>query len=174
MQNTDSHQYGGGYKAHNTAPGHCTRGAGRAGGVLHPIKPPPPHFLNEIAAGRNRQAARSQMLEAARKRVSERKDSKRSHTANMDYFTGDTINLRHLREEKRRAALIVDRANYLEHVEDTRKPLQLSKKEIEFHSYLSGNIYSQTIVLTNPGPTSRRYNILPPDAPLLALHLQGS
>eukprot|EP00701_Giardia_intestinalis_P001266 XP_001705090.1 Hypothetical protein GL50803_33956 [Giardia lamblia ATCC 50803] len=36
MQNTDSHQYGGGYKAHNTAPGHCTRGAGRAGGVLHP------------------------------------------------------------------------------------------------------------------------------------------
>ncbi|ESU36310.1 Hypothetical protein DHA2_10034 [Giardia duodenalis] len=138
-----------------------------------PIKPPPPHFLNEIAAGRNRQAARSQMLEAARKRVSERKDSKRSHTANMDYFTGDTINLRHLREEKRRAALIVDRANYLEHVEDTRKPLQLSKKEIEFHSYLSGNIYSQTIVLTNPGPTSRRYNILPPDAPFTCATLAG-
>lgn len=138
-----------------------------------PIKPPPPHFLNEIAAGRNRQAARSQLIEAARKRVAERNDSKRSQTANMDYFTGDTINLRHLREEKRRAALIVDRANYLEHVEDTSKPLQLSQKEIEFHNYLAGNIYSQTIVLTNPGPTSRRYNILPPNAPFTCATLAG-
>lgn len=138
-----------------------------------PVKPPPPHFLNEIAAGRNRQAARSQLIDAARKRVAERKDSKRSHTANMDYFTGDTINLSHLREEKRRAALIVDRANYLEHVEDTSKDLQLSKKEIEFHNYLAGNIYSQTIILTNPGPTSRRYNILPPNAPFTCATLAG-
>lgn len=138
-----------------------------------PVKPPPPHFLNEIAAGRNRQAARSQLIDAARKRVAERKDSKRSHTANMDYFTGNTINLSHLREEKRRAALIVDRANYLKHVEDTSKDLQLSKKEIEFHNYLAGNVYSQTIILTNPGPTSRRYNILPPDAPFTCATLAG-
>ncbi|TNJ29462.1 hypothetical protein GMRT_10245 [Giardia muris] len=137
------------------------------------VKPPPPHFLNETKACVNRRAASRLRLEAARERVESRLRPEHEHKATRNHFTGGDFNIQRLKAEKQQATLLARFAQYPKHEEDTRKPLEVSVEGLRFSDYHPPNVYVQSFTITNTGPTTRRYNIVPPSAPFSCRTLAG-
>lgn len=137
------------------------------------VKPPPPHFLNETKACVNRRAASRLRLEAARERVESRLRPEHEHRATRNHFTGGDFNIQRLKAEKQQATLLARFAQYPKHVEDTRKPLEVSVDSLRFSDYHPPNVYVQSFTIINTGPTARRFNIVPPSTPFSCRTLAG-